>query len=140
MTPNEKLVLFMKKKSEKLDEIKNGLGQRYFNKKDEDNIMAWDVEKAARVWNEIKSVIFTYGDVCGLIEDTCPFCLYTFFYLDDDCRKCTYGKLHGICDADKFDTDYYHIINVMYNKQLYDNHLYTNEYYRKNINYIENKD
>jgi len=145
-TPQQKIVKFMQAKQKILN--KNLQGRiRYFNKADKDAILKWSYKKATEVWDYIFVSIFI-DDEEGLGYHTCPFCLY---YIG--CKKCTYGKNHGICEsyAYELDSDFTKINDKFgltcscyhsdcgCDKPIYDKEILGNEHYREIIKEIYGK-
>jgi len=81
MNAKEKLIMFMKKKQEKI-----GAEFDYFNEKDAEAIRLWEEEKCKNIWKYITESIGIY-EARGLIEYVCPFCIY-----HDLCINCEYAK------------------------------------------------
>ncbi len=93
---NEMIVEFMKVKAEKLNEIEKGLGELYFTKEDEEDIMSWRNFEAEGVWEELKENVIVNRNV-GLEGEVCPFCIKNEFDGRFNCDGCTYAERHGEC-------------------------------------------
>ena len=99
LTANQKLVMLMRKKQEQLNEweIKT---PKYSTKKDEKDILSWDIKEAREAWKLFKNNT-KEGWAYGLCAESCPFCLRseaTDNYMR--CSECSYGDRHGECGDD----------------------------------------
>ena len=90
----EKIIRFMQRRNELFPEHLRPLN---FNEEDAEDIMSWSKDTAKWVWEELKNTDF--GCFCD------PFCIKNALF----CRECSYGKRHGICDAEEPDNDHYRL-------------------------------
>ena len=84
----EKLVKFVKLKGKHIRKF----GFIYADHKDYENIRSWSEEKCREIYNRILTRIIYKGEY-GLVEYTCPWCIFNNFY----CKECYYGNRYGIC-------------------------------------------
>ncbi len=106
LSPQELLVLLMREKAERLASINPSLGNLFFRKEDEEELLALPSETARRILDEF----YAYNlEVSGFTTHTCPFCLLQFISneeasdMRDYCSECSYGARHGICLDDESD-------------------------------------
>ena len=99
MTPNEKLIKFMKTKADFI--VQNTYipisSNKYFNEQDKIEIAGWTEQEASWIWIHILETITKLNGSAdwltgtGLDMDFCPFCLHSNFR----CKTCSYATRHG---------------------------------------------
>lgn len=104
MTPQEKIIKFMRAKNRFLNERLKNIPD-YFTQSDAEEIREWSDEDAQSVLDRILPST-------GLAYKNCPFCIFSVPKTDTpnannvDCNSCGYGERHGICVENKSDYDY----------------------------------
>ena len=93
MLYKEKLVAFIKLK-DKI--VKKEINIKYIDKRDIKDIRKWDEKTCEEIYKQLISSI--YEGSYGMFNDTCIWCIkYRYHYTYDECKKCEYGKNHGLC-------------------------------------------
>ena len=70
----------------------------YVYDSDIEAIMKWGDRTSKKVWKMLEENIFDLMEE-GLEGSTCPFCLKGRVLAPDPiCKRCTYGRSHGVCD------------------------------------------
>ena len=98
------LVQFMQLKVNRLESKFNLVPERFFSKKDKDDILSWPDEDAKKVWFFIVNKHTT-----ETIQEIFPFCVRYKLYIkemDDNsiiCKLCSYRERHGICSEKESD-------------------------------------
>lgn len=111
----EKLVMFMEGKSERLKEV--GITKpSYFTEKDAEALLKLSDKEAGRIWGQLKKNIEMGHD--GLVVKVCPFCLQF------ECESCPYGENHLVC-GDK-ESDYESIYRKIYIWEILNTEFYKN--------------
>jgi hypothetical protein len=100
-----------------------------------------EIEEAMKKWEEKKCHIIFYKINIYISKDgkylsifNCPFCIkYESYYNAQNCFKCEYGKINGICGNDKSVWNKYKKIKIFIDDIL------TNEVYKQIIKELENE-
>ncbi len=99
MTPKKFLIRLQEIKQEGL--IKEGIDIPYFTKEDKEDIESWSDELCDSIFKNIVDNFYSSYDYND--TEMCPWCAS----MEWTCKKCQYGKRHGICSEK--DSDYYAI-------------------------------
>lgn len=123
MTPQQRLILFKEMKSNLIDIILAVRGYaypkhilKYHDKEDEAVLLGLTSKKVQHIWDKI---CVGSSNVIGLGTMTCIECIL----YGNDCKHCSYGKLHGDCRDDTEST-----YSFLKSCKVY--HFITNEDYR----------
>ncbi len=143
MTYQEKIIEFMHFKALLID-INSSSLPNYFYHEDEKFILNLNSIVACRIWDKLKFYVcfYRYGRE-GLSPYSCPYCII-MCNIENRCDYCHYAKLHKKCNSlddlsllqDKYDdtpiSDWEKIT-----RNLNTDKIFTNIWYKKIINYID---
>lgn len=135
---NELLILLMKEKSERIEDIIKLPGSIYFNEGDREEIKSWSEEESKSIWNNIKKRVHTTAPA-GLRKEVCPFChkCGLIQYKKPFCGECGYGRRHGICGKEDKPSDFLTIIEAFNDMGVVCGRFFNSDYYEGLIENLE---